>query len=54
MNDTRFVALDVHKETIVVAVADLDFADPVDYGAISNRPEEIRKLMRRLGSPNQL
>ena len=41
MNDTRFVALAVHKETIAiaVAVADLDFADPVDCGAIPNPPE---------------
>ncbi len=54
MNDIRDVALDVHRETITVAVADLDWDDPANHGFICNRPETVRKLVWRLGEPEQL
>ena len=51
--DIRFVGLDVHAETIAAAVADP--GGPVEsVGTIAHRPESVRKLMKRLGSPEQL
>jgi transposase len=47
MNSIRYVGLDVHKETIVVAVADLG-VDPVSHGTIPNRAPAVAKLVERL------
>ena len=44
---TQFVGLDVHKETITVAVADREGVPRV-LGTISNRPAAIAQLVRRL------
>jgi transposase len=53
MTKIRFVGLDVHAETIAVAVA--DGTDPVrSLGVIPNRAESLRKLMKKLGPPEQL
>jgi transposase len=49
---TRFVGLDVHAETITVAVADRGEVRSV--GVIPNRPEAIRKLVRKLGPAKDL
>ena len=52
---TKYVGMDVSKDTIAVAVADGDSRDGARYlGAIPNRPENVRKLVRRLGVPKQL
>lgn len=49
MNErTRFLGLDVHKETIVVAVAE-DGSEPTLHSTIANRPEAVRKLVREIG-----
>jgi transposase len=46
----RFVGLDVHAETVSAAVAEP--GGTVRFlGKIPNRPESVRRLMRRLGSP---
>lgn len=45
---SRCIGLDVHKETIAVAIADPEQA-PVLYGTIANDPRAIRKLVRQLG-----
>ncbi len=46
--DTRWVGLDVHAETIAVAVA--EGGDEVrSLGTIANRPEAVRALVRKLG-----
>jgi len=53
MTRVRFVGLDVHAETIAVAVAEPS-GEVRALGTIPNRVESIRKLMRRLGPPEQL
>ena len=53
MKKVQFVGLDVHADTIAVAVAEPD-GTVRSVGMIPNRPESIRKLVKRLGSPEQL
>ncbi len=44
----RYVGLDVHAETIAVAVAEAD-GEVRALGEIPNRPESVARLMRKLG-----
>jgi transposase len=44
---TRWVGLDVHAETIAVAVADADGAVQ-SVGTIPNRPDAVRRVMKKL------
>jgi len=44
---TRFLGLDVHKETVTAAVAEISGA-PVLLGTVRNQPEQIRHLVQRL------
>jgi hypothetical protein len=50
---TRFVGLDVHAETIAVAIAEPG-GEVRSLGTIPNRPEPIRRLARKLGEPKHL
>jgi transposase len=52
MNKVRFVGLDVHAETIAVAVAEGD-GEVRSLGMIPNQPESIRRLVKKLGRPEQ-
>src|SRR5437762_8556247 len=52
-NDNRYVGLDVHAETIAVAVVETD-GEVRFLGAIPNRAETVRRLVKRLGPANRL
>ncbi len=53
MSKIRFVGLDVHAETIAVAVAEPK-GEVRPLGLIPNRAESIRRLVRKLGPVEQL
>jgi transposase len=53
MSKIRFVGLDVHADTIAVAVAEPD-GEVRPLGIVPNRLESIRKLVARLGPVTQL
>jgi len=49
----RFLGMDVHAETIAVAVAEPD-GEVRSLGTIANRAESIRKMVKKLGPVEQL
>ncbi|MCL4442024.1 MAG: hypothetical protein M1609_15970 [Firmicutes bacterium] len=51
MNYTTFVGLDVHKDRISVAIARIGREEAENLGTITNKPEAIAKLVRRLWEP---
>lgn len=53
MSNVRFIGLDVHAETIAVAVAE-PTGEVRSVGVIPNRIESIRKLVKKLGPVKQL
>ena len=53
MSNVRFIGLDVHAETIAVAVAE-PAGEVRSLGVIPNRLESIRKLVKKLGPVKQL
>jgi transposase len=53
MKKVRFLGLDVHAETIAVAVAEPD-REVRALGIIPNREESIRRLVKKLGPAEQL
>ena len=48
MKRIKFVGLDVHAETIAVAVAEQE-GEVRSVGVIPNRSESVRKLVKKLG-----
>jgi len=54
MSKVRFVGLDVHAETIAVAVAEAGSGEVRSWGTIPNRPESVRKLIGKLGPVGKL
>jgi transposase len=53
MSNVRFVGLDVHAQTIAVAVAEMS-GEVRSLGIIPNRPESVRRLLGKLGRPERL
>jgi transposase len=53
MSNVRFIGLDVHAETIAVAVAETA-GEVRSLGVIPNRPDSVRRLMKKLGPARQL
>jgi len=53
MKKVRFLGLDVHADTIAVAVAEPD-GEVRSLGIIPNREESVRKLVKKLGPAEQL
>jgi transposase len=53
MKNVRFIGLDVHAETIAVAVAEPG-GEVRSLGTIPNRPESVARLIRKLSKPEQL
>ena len=53
MTKLRFIGLDVHAETIAVAVAEPG-GEIRALGRIPNRPESVRKLIAKLGPVKEL
>ena len=49
----RFWGLDVHADTIAVAIAEPE-GEVRSQGTIANRAESIRKMVKKLGSVEQL
>lgn len=50
---SKFVGMDVHKETIAVAIAEMGGGQPVYYGEIANTAQALSKLANKLGSDKQ-
>jgi transposase len=53
MSTIRFVGLDVHAETIAVAVAEAD-GELRSLGKMPNRPDALRQLVKKLGPAERL
>ncbi len=53
MSTVRFIGLDVHAETIAIAVAE-PTGEVRSLGMIPNRSESIRRLVKKLGPINRL
>jgi transposase len=53
MSKLRFVGLDVHADTIAVAVAE-ESGEVRSLGIIPNRPESVRKMIGKLGPVSKL
>jgi hypothetical protein len=53
MNKVRWIGLDVHAETIAVAVAESD-GEVRALGVIPNQADSLRRLVKKLGPVESL
>lgn len=49
-NYSKYVGLDVHKETIAVAIAKTGSQEVMFYGEIENKPETIEKMAKKMST----
>jgi transposase len=54
MSKVRFVGLDVHKDTITIAVADQDGSTPQVVATIAHEVRALLKQLKKLGASGQL
>jgi transposase len=54
MQNVRFIGLDVHKDSIVIAVADNDGSQPEVVCTIPNETNLLLKQLKKLGAPSSL
>lgn len=54
MEKLRFVGLDVHKDSITIAVADSDGSAPVVVATVANETTGVLKRLKKLGPPATL
>jgi transposase len=54
MEKLRFVGLDVHKDTVVIAVAEADASAPQILGTFPNETGSLVKRLKKLGSGHRL
>ena len=54
MSKIRNIGLDVHKNSIVMAVADSDGGEPAELGTIPNDHVQLLKRLRKLGRESEL
>src|SRR3989442_11309016 len=52
-NDIRFVAMDAHADTLAVSLSE-GLGEVRRLGIIPNRPEAVRRLIRKLGPVEKL
>src|SRR2546428_1440017 len=52
-NDIRFVAMDAHADTLAVSLSE-GLGEVRRLGIIPNRPEAVRKLIKKLGPVEKL
>ena len=50
---SKYVGMDVHKQSIAIGVADAGREAPGYYGEIENSPEAVRRLVARLDGPGE-
>lgn len=50
---SKYVGMDVHKETIAVAVADAEGGEPRRYGEIGAGRDAVRRLLAKLAGPDE-
>ena len=50
---TTYVGLDVHKETIAVAIAEEGHSEPVSLGLIPNNHDSLLRLLKKLQKPGR-
>lgn len=54
MSKVRFVGLDVHKDSVSIAVANGDAGPAEFWSTVESSPERVLKELRRLGAASQL
>jgi hypothetical protein len=51
MNFSAYLGLDVHKDTIAIAIADAGRAGDVRFfGEVANTPEAVAAVLKKLGN----